>query len=111
MQAIAKAQSVKVSPRKVRLVADVIRGKKVAEAQRSLLMLDQRGAAVLQKVLSSALANATHNAKLAVDTLIIKRLEVTEGPALKRFHPSTRGRVHPYKRKSSHITVVLEEMK
>lgn len=111
MKITAKAQSVKVSPRKVRLVAQVIRNKKVTEAQRQLMLLPKRGAYVLEKVLNSAIANATHNAKISVENLVVRELQVSGGPALKRFHPSTRGRVHPYKKKTSHITIILEDIK
>lgn len=111
MQVIAKAQSVQISPRKVRLVADVIRNKKVVDALVALQLLRKRGGSALLKVLNSAVANASHNAKLQTESLMIKKIEVGEGVAYKRFHPSTRGRVHPYKKRTSHITIVLEDKK
>lgn len=108
MHITAFTKSVSISPRKVRLVAHTIRNKKAKDALAILMLLRKRGSASLIKVLESAMANATHNAKLSLDGLMIKAVEVTDGPALKRFHPSTRGRVHPYKKRTSHIRITLE---
>jgi len=109
MEITARAKSVRMSPRKVRLVADTIRNIPVKKALQMLTVIEKRGAYALTKLLKSAVANAIHNAKLIEDNLIIHELTVTEGSALKRFHASTRGRVHPFKRKSSHIRLVLKE--
>lgn len=109
MEIIAKSNSVRVSPRKVRLVADSIRKLRAMEALNALSLIKKRGASVLFKTLKSAVYNAKNNAKLKEEDLFIKAIEVTEGGALKRYHPSTRGRIHPYKRRSSHIKVILEE--
>jgi large subunit ribosomal protein L22 len=109
MEVVAKAQTVRMSPRKVRLVADSIRNMTIADALATLHVLNKRPAVTLAKTLKSAVANATNNAKLDQANLIISRIEVTEGPFLKRFHPSTRGRIHPYKRRSSHILVAVKE--
>lgn len=109
MQITAKAKAVQMSARKVRLVADVIRNKSANDALATLQFLKKRGSSVLNKVLHSAIANASHNAKLKADNLFIKQIQVTDGVAYKRFHPSTRGRIHPYKKRTSHITIVLEE--
>ncbi len=106
----ATAKSVRISTRKVRLVADSIRNKPVTEAITLLTLVQKRGASVLLKTIKSAVANAVNNGKLSEDNLIIDKLEVQEGPFLKRFKPSTRGRVHPFKKRSSHITVVLKEV-
>jgi large subunit ribosomal protein L22 len=103
----ATAKSVRVSTRKVRLVADAIRNMSAKDALASLTLIDKRGAGVLSKTIKSAVANAVNNAKLAEEDLIIDALQVLESPFLKRFRPSTRGRVHPYKKRGSHITVVL----
>lgn len=105
----AKAQSIKISPRKVRLVADVIRSQTPAKALVTLQNVRQRAAYTLMKTLKSAMANAQNNNKADVANLIIKEIQVTEGTAQKRFHPSSRGRVHPYKKRTSHITITLEE--
>jgi large subunit ribosomal protein L22 len=109
MEVKAESKTVRVSPRKVRLVADVIRNKSVNQALGVLSLLDKRGASVLNKTLKSAISNAVNNAKLKEDLLRIKSIEIGEGAFLKRYHPSTRGRIHPYKRRSSHIRVILEE--
>ena len=114
MEVIAKVKSVRISPRKVRLIADAVRKMSVADAIKNLEVIKKRGAYPLLKSFKSAVANAINNAKLSEDKLFIKEIDVTEGPSLKRFHASTRGRAHPYQRRSSHIRVVLgvkEEVK
>jgi large subunit ribosomal protein L22 len=109
MEVIAKTQSVRISPRKVRLVADAVKKMSIDQALRSLALTPHRPGNVLEKTLRSAIANAVNNAKLTEANLVIDRIEVTEAQALKRFHPSTRGRVHPYKKRGSHIRIVLKE--
>lgn len=108
MKIIARAQSIRISPRKVRLVADGIRNLPLEKALNVLNMAQKRGASVLNAVFKSAIANAISNGKKNKDSLVIKGIEVWDGPAIKRFHPSTRGRVHPYKKRSSHIKIILE---
>jgi len=109
MEVVAKAQSVRISPRKVRLVSDAVKKMSVQDALRALSVTPKRSGDVLQKTLKSAIANAVHNNKLEESSLVIDRIEVTEAQALKRYHPSTRGRVHPYKKRGSHIRIVLKE--
>ena len=111
MEIRAVSKSVRVSPRKVRLVAQVITNQKADDALRTLYLLKKRGSLVLEKTLKSAIANATNNANLKREDLVIKSLDVLEAPAYKRYHPSTRGRIHPYKKRGSHITIVLEDLK
>ncbi|MBI4078930.1 MAG: 50S ribosomal protein L22 [Candidatus Levybacteria bacterium] len=111
MEVTAYTKSVRISPRKVRLIADVIREKTADDALRLLAAVQKRAANPLEKTIKSAIANAVHNKKIAKENLVIKRLEVTEGTALKRYHPSTRGRIHPYKKRSSHIKIVLTDNK
>ena len=108
MQVIASSKSARVAPRKVRLVADAIRKLSIEDALKALSILKNRGAQPLEAVLKSAIANALNNNNLKQDALKIKTIDVLEAPAYKRFHPSTRGRVHPYKRKGSHIKIILE---
>lgn len=103
MQATAKG--VKVSTRKVRLVADAIRNQSVNEALKTLALTRKHGAYVLEKAIKSAVANS----KVAADQLLITQLIVNEGQFLKRYHASTRGRIRPYKKRTTHITVVLKE--
>lgn len=109
MQLVTRINEIKTSTRKVRLVADSIRGLSVGEAQDALSVIDKRGAHHLEKALNSAVANAVNNARIEKSNLIIKTIDVNEGAFLKRFRPSTRGRVHPYKKRTSNIRIVLEE--
>lgn len=109
MEIHALHKSANISARKVRLVADVLSNISVAKALQKLVLMRKRGGVFIEKTLNSAIANAVNNAKLNKDNLFIKRIEVTDGQALKRFHPSTRGRVHPYKRRRSNIRIILEE--
>lgn len=108
MQIIARAKSIRISPRKVRLVADGIRNLPLNKALNVLNMTQKRGATVLNAVFKSAIANAVNNSKRSADSLRIKGIEVWDGTAIKRFHASTRGRVHPYKKRSSNIKIILE---
>ena len=106
---ITRLNNIRTSTRKVRLVANVIRNLSVQEALDALSVIQKRGAHDLEKALKSAIANAVNNSKLDRNNLKIKAIDINEGTALKRFHPSTRGRVHPYKKRSSNIRIVLEE--
>lgn len=108
MEVRAIAKSVRVSPRKVRLVADAVRNLSITEALHVLETAEKRAALPIAKTLKSAVANAVTNAKLEQAQLTISSIQVAEGQPLKRFHPSTRGRIHPYKKRSSHITVVVK---
>lgn len=108
MEIIAVSKSVRIAPRKVRLVADQIRKLSVSKALVALQTTDKRGAWPLLKTLKSAVANAKNNNKIEEDLLTIKMIDIMEASSYKRFRPSTRGRVHPYKRKGSHIKIVLE---
>lgn len=108
MEITALSKSVRVAPRKVRLVADAIRKLSIADAIVSLSVTNKRGAVSLNKTLKSAVANAKNNNKLNETDLKIKTIDVLEAPSYKRFHPSTRGRAHPYKRRGSHIRIILE---
>lgn len=107
MKAIAK--QVRMSPRKVRLVADSIRGLSIDEALLVLASMQKRAATPVVKTIESAVANATTNNGSDRANLVIASINVDEGQAMKRFHPSSRGRVHPYKKKTSHIKIVLKE--
>ncbi len=109
MEIRAESNNVKISPRKVRLVADTVRNRSVLQALNILTLTQKRAALVLEKTIKSAVANAVHNAKVKADGLVVKSIEVFEGVAAKRFHPSTRGRTHPYKKRTSHIRIILKE--
>ncbi len=110
-QAKAVVKSVRIAPRKVRLVVDLIRGKDVGQAI-SILRHTQRGASpIVEKVLNSAIANAEHNYELDPDNLIVSEVYVDEGATLKRFRPRAQGRASSINKRTSHITVVVTEKK
>lgn len=109
MQYKAVAKNIKISPRKVRLVADAIKSLTPDVALVKLAVVAKRGAGPIEKVIKSAIANAVNNSKATKENLVIKELYVTEGVTYKRFHFAARGRVHPYKKRTSHITVILED--
>jgi large subunit ribosomal protein L22 len=108
MEITAYSKSVRVSTRKIRLVADVIRRQPVAQALKYLSVIEKRGAYPLEKTLRSAIANAVNNNNLPADSLFIKTLDINEATPMKRFHASTRGRIHPYKKRGTHIRFILE---
>jgi large subunit ribosomal protein L22 len=109
METSAAAKYVRISPRKIRLIMDQVRGKKVEEALNMLSFAPQKGARILKKLINSAVANAEQNSGVDVDSLFIKRLYADEGPTLKRFRPRAQGRATRIRKRSSHLTVVLDE--
>ena len=101
----------RISPRKVRSVIDQIRGKKLSEAE-AILMLSPNGASeVVSKVVKSAAANAENNLDLARDTLYIAEIFADGGPSLKRYRPRAQGRASQILKRTSHITVILDQVK
>jgi large subunit ribosomal protein L22 len=111
MQAKAVARTVRIAPRKVRLVIDLIRGKQVGEAVAILKLTPKSASPVVEKVLKSALANAEHNYEMDVNNLVVTQAFVDEGPTLKRFRPRAMGRASQINKRTSHITIVLSEKK
>ena len=109
MEAKAIARHVRIAPRKVRLVVDLIRGKKVGEALAILRLTPRSASPVVEKVLKSAVANAENNLQLDVDELVISSVFVDEGKTLKRFRPRAMGRASKINKRTSHITVVVSE--
>lgn len=109
MEAKAIARYTRISPRKAQLVANVIRGKSVAAAISALRFMPKKGARILRKVVESALANASQNDAIDVDTLYVKTIFVDGGPVLKRIKARTMGRAARVLKRTSHITVVLDE--
>ena len=107
MEVNAKARFVRMSPRKVRLVIDVIRGMDIARAKDQLRFMKKAAAGPVMKLLDSAVANAEHNFKLASDTLFVKAIAADGGPALKRWTPKAFGRAAPIKKRMTHISIVL----
>ncbi|EUJ28118.1 50S ribosomal protein L22 [Listeria newyorkensis] len=106
----AVAKTVRIAPRKVRLVIDLIRGKQVGEAVAILKLTPKAASPVIEKVLKSAVANAEHNYDLDVNNLVISEAFVDEGPTLKRFRPRAMGRASAINKRTSHITVVVSEV-
>jgi large subunit ribosomal protein L22 len=111
MQAKAVARTVRIAPRKVRLVVDLIRGKQVGEAVAILNLTPKAASPVVEKVLKSAMANAEHNYEMDVNSLVVTQAFVDEGPTLKRFRPRAMGRASQINKRTSHITIVLSEKK
>lgn len=109
MEARAVAKYIRISPQKARLVADVIRGKKVEAAVTTLRFMPKKGARLLRKVLESAVANAEQTETIDVDTLYVKEIQINGGPMLKRFMPRAMGRAGRILKRTSHITVVVDE--
>ncbi len=98
----------RISPRKARLVADLIRNRHVDEALEILTFTKKRASGMVSKVLRSAIANADEQ-EADVGTLYVDDIRVDEGPAIKRWRPKDRGRAHPYAHRTSHIRVTVEE--
>jgi large subunit ribosomal protein L22 len=108
METKAQAKYIRIAPRKVQVIIPAIKGRKVEEAISILQFMPRKGARILQKVLHTAVANAEQN-KVDIDTLVVKTILVDGGPTLKRFMPRAMGRAYPILKRTSHITVFLEE--
>ena len=109
MEARAVARYVRLSPRKARLVVDLIRGKSAAEAATIVRFTEKGASEIVGKVLASAVANAEHNLKVNPDTLLVSEAYVNEGPTLKRIRPRAQGRAFRIRKRTSHITVVVKQ--
>ncbi len=109
VQAKAVARFVRAQPRKVRIALDVIRGKPAGEALAILAFLPNRAARLVDCVLRSAVANATHNYDLDPDLLYVAGATADQGPVGKRIHPRARGQAFPILKRTSHITVIVRE--
>ena len=111
MPATASLHYLRIAPRKVRMVADLIRGKSIGQAQTILNFTTKKASRPLLKLLNSAIANAKNNLKLKETLLFISKIEVNEGPKLKRSRPRARGQAYEIQKKTSHINLVLEVKK
>ncbi len=109
MEAKAVAKYIRISPRKVRIVAKNINGLTVENALSQLTYTPKKAATILLKVLNSALANAEQNSQIDVDTLYVKNIYVDEGPTAKRWRPRAMGRATRIRKRTSHVTVILDE--
>lgn len=107
--ATATAKTVRIAPRKVRLVTDLIRGKSIGEAISILKFTPNGAATAVEKVLMSAIANAEHNYDLDLESLYVSEAFANEGPTMKRFRPRAKGSASPINKRTSHITIVVSE--
>lgn len=110
MEAKAVAKYMRISPRKVRIVAKNIKGLTVEKALSQLKYTPKKAAVILLKVLNSALANAEQKSEIDVDTLYVKNVFVDEGPTAKRWRPRAMGRATRIRKRTSHVTVILDEV-
>lgn len=111
MESKAIAKTVRIAPRKVRLVLDLVRGKKVGEALGILEFTPRAASLPVAKVIKSAAANAEHNYGMNVEDLVISQAFANEGPTLKRFRPRAKGSASSINKRTSHITIVVSDNK
>jgi len=109
MEARAVGRRIRISPQKARLVADVVRGMGVDKAITTLRFMPKKGASIIRKVIESAVANATQDDQIDVDNLYVKTVFIDGGPSFKRIRPRAMGRATSIIKRTSHITVVLDE--
>jgi large subunit ribosomal protein L22 len=109
MEAHAVSRHVRIAPRKARGVVDLIRGKNVGEALMILDFLPRKGARLVAKTLKSVIANAESQQRVDVDRLYVRRVSIDSGATLKRFIPRAHGRATPIRKRTSHITIVVDE--
>jgi len=109
MEVKARLRFARISPRKTRLVADLVRGKRSEEALNILSFTKKASAKILIKLLKSAIANATQKKTIDIDRLYVKQIMVDQGPTMKRFQPRALGRATTIRKRTSHINIVLDE--
>jgi large subunit ribosomal protein L22 len=109
MRVIAQAKTLRISPQKVRLIADQVRGQPVEDALNILAYSPQKAAALVSKVLESAIANAEHNEAADVDELKVGEIRVDEGVTMKRMRPRARGRGNRILKRTSHVTIAVTD--
>lgn len=109
MEARAVSRHLRISPQKLRLVVDLIRGKNVGEALMILDFTPKKGAKLVTKTLKSVIANAENTQRVDVDKLFVCKVQVDEGVTVKRFLPRAHGRATPLRKRTSHITLVVDE--
>ena len=107
----AIARYVRISSRKVKIVIDLIRGKSVADAKAILMYTPKAASEPVLKVLNSAIANAENNLDIPADQLFVAEVFANQGPTLKRFRPRAQGRATRIRKRTSHITVILDQVK
>lgn len=109
MEVRARLRFARVAPRKVRLVANLIRGKRSEEALNILTFTKKAAAKILIKLLKSAIANASQKKHIDIDRLYVKKITVDQGPTLKRYTPRALGRATMIRKRTSHIHITLDE--
>ena len=109
MEVKATAKYIRIAPRKIRIVMNLIRGKSIREAFAILKFTPKVGSEVIEKVLRSAVANAEHNNDMDVEKMFVSSCSVDQGPTLKRIHPRSRGQAFKIVKRSSHVTVAVSE--
>jgi large subunit ribosomal protein L22 len=109
MQVRAQTMYLSIAPQKLRLVCDQVRGLGAEQALSILKFMPKKGAKMVSKTLSSAIANAANNNDLDVGNLYVEKIHADEGPSLKRYKAGARGRYKPRKRRTSHLTIILAE--
>lgn len=109
MEVKARLRFARISPRKARLVADLVRGKRSEESLNTLTFTKKAAAKIIIKLLKSAIANATQKKTIDIDRLYIKQITVDQGPTMKRFQPRALGRATTIRKRTSHINIVLDE--
>src|SRR5205823_2763948 len=107
----AVVRHVRMSPRKMRIVANMVRGKRVDDAMNMLRVMPKKAAVVIRKLLVSAVANAEHQGEQDVDTLLVRECAIDNGPILKRWMPRAMGRANRVQHRTSHVTIVVDESK
>jgi large subunit ribosomal protein L22 len=110
MEVKASAKYIKMSPRKVRLVVDVVRGMKTDQALNQLKFINKRAVKPVEKLISSAIANAVNNFELDEGNLFVKEIKVDEGVTMRRWMPRARGRATPLRKRTSNISLILGEL-
>lgn len=109
MEIIARARMIRISPRKVRFIGDLIKKKNINDASGLLTYMPQKASGILKKLLDSAVANAKQKKYVDIDNLFVKNVIVDGGPMMKRFLPRAMGRATRVRKRMSHITMVLDE--
>jgi large subunit ribosomal protein L22 len=109
MEVRAVAKYIRISPNKVRMLVDTIKGKPVEDGLNILKFMPQKAAGIVEKTIRSAVANADQHEDIDIDSLVIKNVIADQGPSLKRFRARARGRATRILKRTSHITVILED--
>ncbi len=111
MEVSASLKFIRISPRKMRVVADLVRSTTVDKALAQLKFMNKRAAKPIEKIIKSAVANAEHNLEIKQDNLFLKTITVDDGPTLDRWMPRAHGRATPIRKRTSHVKVILSEIK